>query len=214
MPTDLLQSEGPRHPRETGEITALLRRGDHDAVFERVYGTLGEIARRRLARHHDLHTLDTRALVAEAYAKLVGAEVEWQSRAHFFAVAAKAMREVALNYAQRKRAARRGGGAQKLPLDGDGCVVLPGTSTGAAAVSPAASSSDEAERRALELIALDAALRRLAELDERQAHVVELRFFGGLTVEEAADVLGVSERTVKRAWSAARLWLKGAMDER
>ena len=210
MPASFLHDDKvPGKLSEDGDVTALLKQGDYDAVFERVYEELSKVARRRLARHADLHTLDTRALVAEAYVKLVGAEVDWQDRAHFFAVAAKAMREVALNYAQRKRAARRGGGARKLPLDSDGRVVLPGTSPGPA---PAVTSdADEAERRALELIALDEALRRLAELSERQARVVELRFFGGLTVKEVAGVLEVSERTVKRDWDLAQLWLRQAM---
>ena len=212
MPASFLHDDKvPGKLSEDGDVTALLKQGDYDAVFERVYKELSKVARRRLARHADLHTLDTRALVAEAYVKLVGAEVDWQDRAHFFAVAAKAMREVALNYARRKRAGRRGGGVPKLPLDGNGDVVSPGTSPDRGPALAVAGDADEAERRALELIALHEALQRLAELSERQARVVELRFFGGLTIKEVAGVLDVSERTVKRDWDLAQLWLRQAM---
>jgi RNA polymerase sigma factor (TIGR02999 family) len=140
------------------------------------------------------HTLNTTALVHEAYLKLVDqTRVEWQSRGHFFAVASEAMRRILVDYAKSRRAAKRGGDAPRLDL-------------GSAANLPADSPFSDDE--ALELIELDGALDRLAAFNEQGARVVQYRFFGGLSTDEVAEVLGCSERTVRRSWTAARAWLR------
>ncbi len=176
-----------------GEVTQLLQqltRGDRDAVdqlFPLVYGELRGIAHQRLRNEPAGHTLNTGALVHEAYIKLVDQErADWQNRAHFFAVAARAMRRVLLDYAIARGAQKRGGGRGQVPLD-DAMLV--------------------AEERSDELLALDEALQQLEHFDERQVRVVECRFFGGMSIEETAEALGISPATVKRDWTAARAWL-------
>jgi RNA polymerase sigma factor (TIGR02999 family) len=198
----------PGSPRERRHsVTELLtawREGDGDAaapLFERVYEELHRIARRQLGHERAGHTLSTTAVVHEAYFKLVGqTRVEWADRGHFFAVAARAMRRILLDYARRRRAAKRGGAERPVTLDEE--------TLGDAALATAAMAADE---RAEVLIALDEALARLAALDERQARVVECRFFGGLTEEETAHALGVTERTVRRDWVKAKAWLYRAL---
>jgi RNA polymerase sigma factor (TIGR02999 family) len=176
-----------------GDITRLLiqlREGDRsalDQLLPLVYQELHAAAHRQLQRGRPGDTLGTTALVHEAYLKLADAgNVSFEDRRHFFAVAATAMRQIIVDYARRARADKRGGGARAVSLD-------------RAAVA--------APERAGEFLAIDAALSRLASHDERPAKVVELRFFGGLSVEETAEVLGISPRTVKREWQAARAWL-------
>ncbi|MDX1420058.1 MAG: ECF-type sigma factor [Rubricoccaceae bacterium] len=181
------------------EITVLLgelsggNRTVVDALLPRVYDELEVLARRQLRGERADHTLDTQALVHEAYLKLIGQnESSWQNRAHFFGIAALAMRRILINYAHKRKAAKRGGDAAVVTLV-EGEV--------------------QRETRADELIALDEALDRLAQLSERQAHIVELRFFGGLTQAEIGEVLGVSEITVRRDWRLARAWLSKALDD-
>lgn len=188
-------SSGPRD-----DLTALLRRASEgnreafDALLPHVYDELKSVAHRRLAAERDGHTLDTTALVHETYFKLVEQDrVEWQSRAHFFAIAARAMRRVLIDYARKRNAERRGGEAEKVSLDE--APRIP---------APEAVGEDDA----LDLIALDDALDRLEDFNARGAEVVLYRFFGGLTHRETAEVLGVSEITVRRAWTAARAWLR------
>jgi RNA polymerase sigma-70 factor, ECF subfamily len=180
-------------PDARHEITAFLgelREGRRDAMARLVplvYGELRRIAHRQLAGERAGHTLDTTAVVHEAYLTLVGLDrVEWRDRGHFFGVAAGAMRRILIAYARRHRAAKRGGGRRRLSLD-DTAVAI--------------------EDRAETLVALDEALTRLAALDARQARVVECRFFGGLTASETAEALGVSVPTVERDWRSARAWL-------
>lgn len=176
------------------DVTALLEemaRGDAtamDRVFPAVYQELRRMAHRQLYRERAGHTLNTTALVHEAYLKLVKhpPAVEGRNRLHFFAVAARAMRQILVNHAKARGRVKRGGGAPHISLDE--AVIMP-------------------EARARELIALDEALSRLEALDERQSRLVECRYFGGLTIEETADVMGVSVATVKRDWIAARSWL-------
>lgn len=175
------------------EITNLLLKwsgGDKDALDKLipfVYPELRRIARQYMRRENKQHTLQTSALINEAYLRLVDQQtVVWQDRAHFFAVAAQVMRHILIDHARRYAYAKRGAGAQRITLDG---VVT-------AAVG-----------RAAEFVELDEALRRLAEIDPRKEKIVELRFFGGLTVEETSEVLGVSAITVKRDWRSARAWL-------
>jgi RNA polymerase sigma factor (TIGR02999 family) len=183
----------------TAAVPGLLARldaGDADAadqLFALLYDEMRRLARRQRARWQGDETMNTTALVHEAYLKLVGqARIGVESRAHFLALAARAMRHVLCNYARGRRARKRGGEAELLPLDEAG------------AADPAASAANEQLDM---LMALDAALRRLEEMDPRQARVVECRFFGGLTVNETASALGVSPRTVERDWALAQAWL-------
>ena len=180
-----------------GEVTALLlawSAGDREALarlFPLVYGDLRKRAEGYLRKERSGHTLQPTALVNEAYLKLVDqARVKWQNRAHFYAVASRAMREVLVEYARRHRAAKRGAGETRVAL-GDGDAVTP--------------------PRSLDLLALDVALDRLSALDERQGKLVELRVFGGLTIEEAAEALGISPATVSREWKHAEAWLTREM---
>jgi RNA polymerase sigma factor (TIGR02999 family) len=177
----------------THEITNLLadlsggNRDVVDAILPRVYDELQALARGQLRGERAGHTLNTTALVHEAYLKLVRQDrVTWQNRAHFFAIAATAMRRILINYAHKRNAEKRGGG-EALATFEDG-------------MAPRSTNADE-------LLALDTALAGLAERDERQSKVVEYRFFGGLTHEEIAEVLGVSVPTVGRDWRFARAWL-------
>ena len=175
------------------EVTALLlelRDGDQtmvDALFPLVYDELREIAHRHLRHESPGQTLSTTALVHEAYLKLVDqTRTEWQDRAHFCAVAARAMRRILVDRARRRHAQKRGGRQRPLPLDESRVSV---------------------DEQATLIVALDDALERLAALRERLAQVVELRFFGGLTEQETAEILGVSTRTVRRDWVKAKAWL-------
>lgn len=161
-----------------------------------VYGELRALAHKKLQFERDDHTLSTTALVHEAYFRLVNQrDVQWQSRSHFFAIAAQAMRRILVNYAEKHKAAKRGGGVPDLPLQealDDGEVFF---SAG----------------RIEALLVIDQALTRLATFNERGCRVVEYRFFGGLTHREVAEVMGLSVSTVRRAWSAAKSWLRREM---
>ena len=178
----------------TRDVTRLLaecRAGDESALerlLPLVYSELHGLADRHLRRERRDHTLQPTALVHEVYLSLVDREEQnWQNRAHFLCVAATAMRHILINHAHGRNAAKRGGGRLRLTL------------------FEAVSAFEE---RAEDLVALDEALTRLAVFDERRSRLVELRFFGGLTVEEAAKVLEVSTRTVEREWRLARAWLR------
>jgi len=175
------------------EITYLLlkwSKGDEAALDELipvVYPELRRMARRYMGRENSQHTLQTSALINEAYLRLVDQQaVEWQDRAHFFAVSAQVMRHILIDHARKSHFAKRGGGATHIALD-DVAVMK--------------------KERATEFIALDDALKGLAEIDPRKCRIVELRFFGGLTVEETAEVMKLSAITIKREWRAARAWL-------
>jgi RNA polymerase sigma-70 factor, ECF subfamily len=181
------------------EVTRLLAdwsRGDQaalDKLMPLVYGELRQIARRYMARQSPGHSLQTTALINEAYLKLVGQqEKRWRNRAHFFGVAAQAMRHILVDYARAKHYAKRGAGVRRVSLD-EALMV-----------------SDE---RAAELVALDEAIAELANIDPRKCKVVELRYFGGLSVEETAEALNVSPVTVMRDWSLAKAWLRRALSQ-
>ena len=179
---------------ESIAITDLLKRGDLDRALPLVLDRLREIAHDRLRALKPGDTLDTHALVHEVYLKLEDeTRIDWQSRGHFFAVASQAMRWIIVNYSERRRAKKRGGGAIHRSLERAGPIAV--------------------EAIATDMIDLDRALSRLAGVDERQSRVVECRFFGGLSVEETATALGVSAATVKRDWQVARLWLLREMQE-
>jgi RNA polymerase sigma-70 factor (ECF subfamily) len=182
-----------------GEITQLLqgwRGGDRqalDALLPVVYRELRRLAHFQLRKERPDHTLQSAALVHEAYVRLVGLNSpQWESRSHFFAIAAQLMRQILVDYARRHRAGKRGGGVSALSLE-DATVLSPGKDKG------------------IDVVALDDALKALAQIDARKAQVVELRFFGGLSFEETAEVLKVSAITVSRDWSTARAWLHREM---
>lgn len=168
--------------------------GDREApnrLIPLVYEELRQLARQYLQRERDDHTLQATGLVHEAYLRLVDqGTATWQNRAHFFGVAAHVMRRILVDYARSHRADKRGGGWDKLELD--------------EAMAPSG-------ERSVDLIALDDALKDLLALDPRQSQIVELRFFGGLTNEEVAEVLDISPRTVKREWRMAKAWLRREM---
>ncbi len=165
-------------------------RGALDQLMPLVYGELRRMARRYIGRQPTGHTLQTTALIHEAYLRLVGQEEKrWQSRAHFFGVAAQAMRHILVDYARARTTAKRGG-ATRVSLE-EAAVV--------------------STERAAELVALDDALAELARLSPRQSRVVEMRYFGGLSVDETAEVLKVSPDTVTRDWRLAKAWLHRAL---
>jgi RNA polymerase sigma factor (TIGR02999 family) len=168
--------------------------GAREALIPLVYDELRRLARRYLRRERPDHTLQSAALVNEAYLRLIRQEhPQWQNRAHFFGVAAQLMRHILVDHARNRAAAKRGAGAPRLTLDPD--VALP-------------------QERDVDLIALDDALNELAALDPQQSRLVELRFFGGLSIEETSVVLGVSPATVKREWATARAWLQREMRDK
>jgi RNA polymerase sigma factor (TIGR02999 family) len=182
--------------RDRGEVTRLLAeaagggREALDRVVPLVYDELRRLAHRRLTAERPDHTLDTTALVHETYLELVDLDrIAWRSRGQFFAIAARVMRRVLVDYAVSRKAQKRGGGAVPIPLDELAELTI------------------TADDHAAELLALDAALDRLARIDERQARIVECRFFGGLSIEETAATLDISPATVKRDWTLARAWL-------
>ena len=181
-------------------VTVLLRRwsdGDVaalDALLPAVQDELRRLARSYMRREREGHTLEPTALVNEAYIRLVDQHaVRWASRGHFFAIAAQAMRRVLVDHARGHVAAKRGGGAERVTLSG------------------VAAGGDE--RVGVDVLWLHEALERLARLDARQARVVELRYFAGMSVDEVAEVLEISPATVKREWSTARLWLAHALQK-
>lgn len=163
-----------------------------DKLLPFVYNELHRQASRFLKKERGNHTLQTTALIHEVYLKLIDQrDVEWQNRAHFYAVAAQAMRRILVDYARTRKREKRGGDDVKLQLDD--AIETP------------------AKEKSIDLVALDEALNRLAEFDARQARVVELRYFSGMTEEETAEVLDVSPATVRRDWNMAKAWLYGQL---
>jgi RNA polymerase sigma factor (TIGR02999 family) len=184
---------------DQGDVTRLLARlaaGGRETLDELlplVYDELKQVARRRLQNERTGHTLMTTDLVHEAYLKLAGFDrIHWENRAHFYALAAGIMRRILVDHAVRRNARKRGGDRRQVPLEE---VELPVEYAGA------------------DLIALDAALERLAALNQRQARVVECRYFGGMNVKDTAEALGISAATVKRDWTVARAWLHRELEE-
>lgn len=191
MSFDQLPASGP-----AADVTGLLLawsigdRSVEDRLLPAVYAELHRQAEGAMRREADTHTLQVTALVHEAYLRLVDQRrVEWQSRAHFFAIASQAMRRILIDHARGRLAAKRGHGAHHLTLD-------------------SAYAAPDVDGGEIEVLALHDALERLAALDAEQARLVELRFFGGLNIEETAEALGVSPATVKREWAIARAWLR------
>ncbi|MEL6616999.1 MAG: ECF-type sigma factor [Bacteroidota bacterium] len=178
------------------EALDALRSGDEGArerLVRAVYDELRGIARAYLRREFHDHTLVTTELVHEAYEKVLGPQAAYTGRGHFFSAAARAMRQILVDHARRRGRAKRGGGERPLALSDVGEVAAQAGGPG------------------VDIIDLDAALTRLASFDERQAAIVECRYFGGLSVEETAEALGISTSTVKREWRIARAWLYAAL---
>jgi RNA polymerase sigma factor (TIGR02999 family) len=180
-------------PVPPAEVTELLRRwsgGDvaaRESLVPLVYDELRRLARYYLASQRSDHTLQSTAISHEAYLRLAGRDnVHWENRSHFFAVAAQLMRRILVDHARKRNAAKRGGAHLTLLVD---------------------ETVEPSSQRELDLVALDDALKALAELDERQSRIVELRFFGGLSIDDTSRILDISPATVKREWSTARAWL-------
>jgi RNA polymerase sigma factor (TIGR02999 family) len=187
------------HPTSSAELTRLLAdwgQGDskaRDALIPLIYSELRGIARRYLLRERPDHTLQSAALVNEAYLRMIRQQPgQFENRAHFFGFAAQMMRHILVDHARGRLAAKRGAGAPRLSLDPE--IALP-------------------QRHEMDLVALDDALNKLAELDAEQSRLIELRFFGGLSIEETAVVMEISPAAVKREWATARAWLKREIDK-
>ena len=178
-------------PQEVTQLLAAWGDGDREALdklMPLVYEELHRLAHRYMGGEAPGNTLQTSALVNEAYLRLADQRnARWQNRAHFFAISAQLMRQILVDYARRRRSQKRGGDARQVSLD-EGMIV--------------------SEERAADAVALDEALKSLAEIDPRKSQIVELRFFGGLSIEETAEVLKVSPGTVMREWTFAKAWLR------
>ena len=193
-----------------GEVTQLLlrwRAGDEAALaalLPLVYEELRSLARRHLRHERDSHTLQRTALVHEAFLRIVDQQqVDWESRSQFYGIASQMMRRILVDHARRRSAAKRGDGAQHVDLDA--VLLAEGRDADAdrAGESPVPTAEPE-----IDFAAVDEALKRLEALDPQQGRLVELRFFGGLSIKETADIIGVSPATVKREWAIARAWLQ------
>lgn len=186
MPDDTNSDE-----QVVAELLAKLAEGEDEAadrLMPLVYDRLRGLAQKLLRHESPAHTLQPTALVNEAYLRMLGqSEVDWQGKTHFFAIGAKMMRRILVDHARRKHSKKRGGGMHRISLADDLCV---------------SNRNDE------DVLAIEEALKKLAKLDARQAQIVELRFYGGLTVEEVAEVLNVSKRTVESDWTMLRAWLR------
>lgn len=181
-------------PQQVTQLLVAWSGGDQaarDELMPLVYEELRRLAHQCMRRERRVHTLQTSGLVNEAYLRLVDQKnIQWQDRAHFFGIAARLMRQVLVDYARTRSYAKRGGGAHRVSLE-EAMIV--------------------SEERAGDVVALDEALERLAEIDPRQSQIVELRFFAGLSIEETAEVLAVSPGTVMRDWTLAKAWLRRAV---
>jgi len=181
-------------PHEVTQLLVTWGNGDEaarDQLMPLVYDELHRLAHQYMNRERPGHTLQTSALVNEAFVRLVGQrDVHWQNRAHFFGIAAQMMRRILVDYARNRHYAKRGGSARQVSLN-EALIV--------------------SEERSAEVVALDDALKSLAIMDQRKSQIVELRFFGGLSIEETAEVLAVSPGTVMRDWTLAKAWLRREM---
>jgi RNA polymerase sigma-70 factor, ECF subfamily len=181
-------------PQQVTQLLVAWGGGDQaarDELMPLVYEELRRLAHMCMSAERPDHTMQTSALLNEAYLRLVDQKnIQWHDRSHFFGIAARLMRQVLVDYARKRRYAKRGGDAHRVPLD-EAMIV--------------------SAERAADVMALDDALKGLAEIDPRQSQIVELRFFGGLSIEETAEVLGVSPGTVMRDWTLAKAWLRRAI---
>jgi RNA polymerase sigma factor (TIGR02999 family) len=175
-------------PQQITELLLAWGQGDEaarDHLIPLIYDELRRLARKHLRRERPGHTLQTSALVNEAYLRMAGQRVSWQSRAHFFGIAARLMRQILVDHARLRDNAKHGGDWRRVSLD----------------------AADAGQDQTADILALDDALQALAQMSPQQSRIIELRFFGGLTIEETAEVLGVSHSTVEREWRVARAWL-------
>jgi RNA polymerase sigma factor (TIGR02999 family) len=183
---------GPKQSAQENEITRLLVAWSHgeeaalDALTPMIYAELRRLAQRYMRQERPGHTLQSTAIVHEAFIRLVDQNVEWNSRTHFFSIAAKMMRRILVDHARARGTSKRGAGAAHVPID-ERTLTAP--------------------EREVDLVALDEALEHLAKVDPQRSRIVELRYFGGLSNAESADVLGISPATVQRQWTGARAWL-------
>jgi RNA polymerase sigma factor (TIGR02999 family) len=198
-----------------GRVTQLLndwsggRQAALGELMPLVYDELRQLAQRHLRRERAEHTLQRTALVNEAFLRLVKQQdVEWQSRSHFLALASQLMRRILVDHARGQHASKRGSGIKPISMDSTVAVFA---EDGAADNPRIGDALAVAIEPAVDLSAIDAALTRLEAFDPRQSKIVELRFFGGLTIEDSADVLGISAATVKREWTLARAWLRSEL---
>jgi RNA polymerase sigma factor (TIGR02999 family) len=196
--------EGQQEQPGAGEVTRLLKAwaggdaGALEVLWPKIYEDLKQLARRQLSRERSDHTLQRTALVNEAFIRLSGQRsVEWLNREQFLSLASKIMRRVLVDYARQRGAQRRGNGAERLSL-----------SDTQAALEVDHTQASTFEDDSVDVVAIDTALQKLEQIDAPQSQIVELRYFGGLTLEETADVAGISVATVKREWSMARAWLR------
>lgn len=184
-------------PHQVTQLLIKWSNGDKaalDKLMPLIHEELRRLAHQYMSRERSGHTLQTSALVNEAYIRLVNRKgVQWQNRAHFFAIAANSMRSILVDHARSHAYAKRGGGAHKITLDDE----LLGS-----------------QQRAAEVVALDDVLTQLADIDPQQSRIVELRFFGGLTIEETAEVVQLSPATIKREWNIAKAWLYHQLSNR
>ena len=191
-----MKKDPPRQEHEITQLLAAWREGNQsalDELYPLVYDELHRLARRYMSRERKGHTLQTTALINEAYVRLVDQKnVHWANRSHFFAISAQIMRRILIDHARRHAYAKRGGGARQVSLD---------------------ETATMAQGDFSEFLRLDEALKSLAQLDPRRSQVVELRYFGGLNNEEIAGVLNISENTVIRDWNMARAWLHRQLSE-
>ena len=185
----------PPSPNEVTQLLVAWGNGDQsalDQLMPLVYSELHRLAHRHIKKERPGHTLQTSALLNEAFLRLVDQrDVHWQNRAHFFGIAAQMMRRILVDYARSRRYAKRGGDARQVSLDEDLLV---------------------ARKLSADVVELHDSLNELAKIDERKSKIVELRFFGGLSIEETAEVLGVSPGTVMRDWTLAKAWLRMSMN--
>jgi RNA polymerase sigma factor (TIGR02999 family) len=183
-------------PNDVTQLLVAWGNGDQtarDQLMPLVYAELHRLAHRHIKRERPGHTLQTSALVNEAFLRLVDQrDVQWQSRAHFFGIAAQMMRRILVDYARKRQFAKRGGKGLQMSLDVELIVT---------------------KQRSADVVSLDDALNELATIDERKSRVVELKFFGGCSIEETAEVLGVSPGTVMRDWTLAKAWLRRTMSK-
>lgn len=189
-----MKKDSPRQEHEITQLLAEWREGNQaalDELYPLVYDELHRLARRYMSRERKGHTLQTTALINEAYVRLVDQRsVQWANRSHFFAISAQIMRRILIDHARRHAYAKRGGGARQVSLDETATIV---------------------DNDLSEFLRLDEALKSLAELDPRRSQVVELKYFGGLNNDEIAGVLQISKNTVIRDWNMARAWLYGQL---
>jgi RNA polymerase sigma factor (TIGR02999 family) len=184
---------------QSGEITQLLVAWSHgeetalETLTPIIYGELRRLARSYMRQERADHTLQSTAVVHEAFIRLIDQNVEWKSRAHFFAIAAKMMRRILVDHARAKSTSKRGAGMPRVGMD---------------------EQAMESQERNVDLVALDEALEHLARIDPQRSRIVELRYFGGLSNEESANVLGISPATVQRQWSGAKAWLYRELSSR